>query len=108
MNLPTVIPGRRQRVRAKRASNWQSERQYGKRDFDKAVFNLPIPKFDLAVKLHNDLVDCARRAVVVAGSLPVPSQGHFTAFRKTIRGALIEAGIAKKIDGLVATLLGPK
>src|SRR6185312_10815499 len=38
----------------KRAEGYQSRGQWGARDFDKVIFNLPIPRFDEKIKLHRD------------------------------------------------------
>jgi hypothetical protein len=88
------------------AEQWQSEGQWGKRDFDKAVFNLPIPLFDPADPLHTSLSKAAARAEKLAALVEIKDGEHFTRTRKRIRQALIANGIAGKIEALVAELLG--
>ena len=88
------------------AEHWQSEGQWGKRDFDKAVFNLPIPLFDPASPLHTALAKAAARAEKLAALVELKDGEHFTRSRKRIREALIANGIAGKIELLVAELIG--
>jgi hypothetical protein len=66
----------------KRAEIYQSRGQWGARDFDKVIFNLPIPRFDSK------------------------SKGvKFRRARALVRAPLEEAGLAEEIDALVAQLL---
>ncbi|MBL0924257.1 MAG: N-6 DNA methylase [Sphingomonadaceae bacterium] len=88
------------------AEQWQSEGQWGKRDFDKAVFNLPIPLFNANDPLHADLAKAAAKAEKLAAKVELKEGEHFTRTRKRIRLALIENGIAAKIEALVAELIG--
>lgn len=88
-----------------RVEKWQSQGQWGARHFDKVAFRLPIPKFDSGQTLHTDLAAAAEEAESVAASL-VPNVGeYFTRARKRIRDALADAGVAQRIDTLVARLL---
>ena len=88
------------------AEQWQSEGQWGKRDFDKAVFNLPIPLFNAALPLHSALAKAAAKAEKLAAQVELKDGEHFTRTRKRIRQALIANGIAIKIETLVAELIG--
>lgn len=88
------------------AEHWQSEGQWGKRDFDKAVFNLPIPTFDPKLPLHADLAKAAARAETAAARVDLKDGEHFTRARKRIRQALIADGVAGRIEALVARLIG--
>lgn len=88
------------------AESWQSEGQWGKRHFDKAIFNLPIPLFDAKLKLHRDLAAAAERAEARAATVPLKDGEHFTRTRKRIRETLIVEGIAGRIETLVAALIG--
>ncbi len=83
----------------------QARGQWGARHFDKVMFELPIPKFDPHVALHQRLAKAAGRAEEVASAVPVSENDHFVRVRGRIREALREDGIAQKIDGLVAKLL---
>lgn len=88
------------------AEHWQSEGQWGKRDFDKAVFNLPIPTFNPSDPLHTGLAKAAARAEKLAATVEIKEGEHFTRTRKRIRAALIDHGIAGKIETMVAELIG--
>ena len=88
------------------AEHWQSEGQWGKRDFDKAVFNLPIPLFDLGDPLHTALAKAAAKAEKLAALIELKEGEHFTRSRKRIRQALVANGVAGKIEALVAELIG--
>jgi hypothetical protein len=88
-----------------RAAKYQSRGQWGARDFDKVVFNLPIPRFDAKNKLHRDLAVAAEKAEAVAAAVPLPEGVKFQRARAVVRAALTEAGLAERIDSLVAKLL---
>jgi hypothetical protein len=83
----------------------QSRGQWGARDFDKVMFNLPIPQFDPSTPLHNELAAAAVEAERVAAAFELPETVKFQRARKLIRDALTESGIAPEIDRLVARLL---
>jgi hypothetical protein len=89
-----------------RAEAYQSRGQFGARDFDKVVFNLPIPPFDPADRRHQRLAEAAGRAEAIAARMEIPATVKFQRARAMVRAALAEAGVAKCIDGLVADLLG--
>jgi len=88
------------------AEHWQSEGQWGKRDFDKAIFNLPIPLFDAKLPLHAALAKAGSKAETVAARVELKENEHFTRTRKRIRQALIGDGVAPRIEALVAQLIG--
>jgi hypothetical protein len=88
-----------------RSEAFQSRGQWGARDFDKVIFNLPIPRFDLSDPLHNAIAGAAREAEVIAASLLLPGNIKFQRARGLVRAALTEGGVAHRIDALVATLL---
>src|ERR1700730_5186342 len=88
-----------------RGESLQSRGQWGARDFDKVMFNLPIPRFDANNPLHNVIAGAAREAEKIAASVPLPENIKFQRARGLIRAALAEAGVAQRIDALVATLL---
>jgi len=73
---------------------------------DKVVFTLPIPPFDAAASLHADLADAAREAETVAKVVTLPVNVKFQRARKLIRDALTDAGIAPRIEALVAGVVG--
>jgi hypothetical protein len=88
-----------------RIEGYQSRGQWGARDFDKVVFNLPIPPFDVRSPLHQDLANAAQAAENLAALIEFPEGMGFQRARKRVRDALTEAGLAQKIDGLVDRLL---
>lgn len=90
----------------KRTEGLQSRGQWGARDFDKVAFTLPIPVYDKKSALHRDLAAAAEAAERLAAQVPLPENVKFQRARKMIRDALTEAGIAERIDRLVAKLLG--
>jgi hypothetical protein len=88
-----------------RAAAYQSRGQWGARDFDKVIFNLPIPRFDAEIKLHRDLATAAERAEAIAGAIVLPEAVKFQRARGMVRDALAEAGVSNTIDALVSKLL---
>jgi hypothetical protein len=89
-------------------ANLQSRGQWGARDFDKVMFQLPIPTFDPNNALHRQLVDAARQAEAVAASVAIPKGHPFIAARQIIRRALVKDGIDGSINALVEELLKPR
>lgn len=69
------------------------------------MFTLPIPRFDAAVVLHNDLAAAAAQAEQIAAAFELPATVKFQRARKLIRDALTESGVAPRINELVARLL---
>ena len=84
---------------------YQSQGQWGARDFDKYVFNLPIPRFDAGDALHRRLAAAAGTAEEVAGLVPEKEGEHFTRTRRRVRAALAEHGVAARLESLAAELL---
>ena len=84
---------------------FQSQGQWGARDFDKYVFNLPIQKFDGNDPLHRELVRVARTAEEVAETVSEEEGEYFTRTRKRIRLVLTEHGIAAELELLTERLL---
>jgi hypothetical protein len=83
----------------------QSRGQWGARDFDKVMLDLPIPKFDGTIWLHQALATAARQAEEVAASVDIPPGTHFVRARQRIREELQRQGVSQTIDTLVAQLL---
>jgi hypothetical protein len=88
-----------------RVEGFQSRGQWGARDFDKVMFNLPIPTFNATQSLHRELAATSGEADRVAGSLQLPEGVKFQRARKLVRDALTETGVAQRIESLVARLL---
>lgn len=74
------------------------------RDFDKLMWELPIPVFDVNSALHVEIAVAAEAAEQAAASMCL-SDAHFTRKRRAIRDALAAAGISQRIDVLVSQLL---
>ena len=89
-----------------RTAHLQSRGQFGARDFDKVAWTLPIPRFNASIGLHADLAAAGRAAETLAAEVPLGNGIRFQRARKLIREALIEAGVASRIETLVTTLLG--
>ena len=92
-------------VTRKKAEHWQSQGQWGARDFDKVMFNLPIPKFDRRIVLHKELAAAAARAEKAAAAVTLRNEIYFVRARSAVRQALVDEGIAQAIDKLVEKLL---
>jgi hypothetical protein len=72
------------------------------------LHNLPIPGFEVANFLPTEIAGAAREAESIAASVVLPENIKFRRARGLIRAALTDAGVAQKIDRLVAKLLdGP-
>ena len=84
---------------------YQSQGQWGARDFHKYVFNTPIPRFDAADPLHVRIAQNAAVAEEVASWTPPREGEHFTRTRRRIRGALAEHGVGRELEALAAELL---
>jgi N-6 DNA Methylase len=92
----------------KRIEKAQARGQWGARHFDKVMFTLPIPLFNEKLSLHRDLASAAEEAEQVATSVAFTDGIKFQRARKLVRDALLEAGVSKKTDKLVAQLLDNK
>ena len=84
---------------------FQSQGQWGARDFDKYVFNLPIPKFDGNDPLHRELARGAKTAEEVAKAVSEKKGEYFTRTRKRVRSVLAEHGISAELELLAKRLL---
>jgi hypothetical protein len=60
-----------------RAEKYQSRGQFGARDFDKVMFNLPIPLFKPSDALHRDLAEAGAQAEVVAANVELKEGEKF-------------------------------
>jgi hypothetical protein len=90
-----------------RAEKYQSRGQFGARDFDKVMFNLPIPLFNASDALHRDIAEAGAQAEQVAANVELKEGEKFQRARKRVRDALAEDGIGGDIEKLVEKLLGP-
>jgi len=90
-----------------RAQQYQSRGLFGTRDFDKVMFNLPIPLFKESEPLHRELAEAGALAELVAANVELKEGEKFQRARKRVRDALAEDGIGGDIEKLVEKLLGP-
>jgi hypothetical protein len=74
----------------------QARGEHNPRDFDKHVFQLPIPLYDADDAAHKWLVELAMRSEQVATSVDLPAM-RFEAQRRRIRETLAEDGVAADI-----------
>ena len=74
------------------------------RDFDKYVWQAPIPLYDSTNRLHQDLVHLAAESERVAQGVELPDQS-FQALRRRIRASLDTSGVTARTDLLVTDLL---
>ena len=88
-----------------RAAQYQSRGQRGARDFDKVMFNLPIPRFDATISLHAALTGAEAEAERLATAVELPEGIRFQQARRFVRTAFAEAGLSQRIDSLVTRLL---
>ncbi len=84
----------------------QSRGEHNPRDFDKYVFQVPIPLYDSESEQHRELASLAERAEAVANAIELPTVS-FQTQRRRIRQALEDDGVAQKIDDTVRLLLAP-
>jgi len=82
----------------------QARGEHNPRDFDKYIFQLPIPQYDPSDAAHAQLVALAERAEHVAIRTILP-QTRFELQRKCIRQELARDGVGADIDAIVKALL---
>jgi SAM-dependent methyltransferase len=88
-----------------RIADLQSRGRWGARDFDKVIFELPIPRFDPASADHAGLATAAEEAMAAVAALRLPADAHFTRARRLVRAALARARLPRRLDRLVRALL---
>ncbi|MGO9181216.1 MAG: hypothetical protein ACLQHS_18465 [Candidatus Limnocylindrales bacterium] len=88
------------------AAHRQSRGQWGARDFDKVMLDLPIPAFTPDDALHAQLVGVARDAEAVAAAVELPPALNFIRARAIVRTALERDGVAARLEALVGRVLG--
>lgn len=77
---------------------------FGPRDFDKHIFDVPIPVFDSRKDLHVELSRLGRRAAEIAAVVDL-GKAKFQAARRRVRAALADDGIWKEIEAAVLDLI---
>ena len=80
---------------------------YGKdeRDIHKHVWQLPIPEFDLANKVHQRISELGTALEKVAARFEVDDELHFAATRRHIRDVLIATAEGQELNELTFDLL---
>ena len=81
---------------------------YGKdeRDIHKHVWELPIPEFDRANKVHQRISQLGSALERVAAKFEVDDELHFAATRRHIRDVLIATAEGQELNELVLELIG--
>ena len=82
----------------------QARGEHNPRDFDKYVFQLPIPRYDPSDAEHARLVALAEHAEHIAAATALPDV-RFERQRKLIRDVLDRDGVAEDINAIVKALL---
>ena len=85
----------------------QARGEHNPRDFDKYIFQLPIPLYDPGNSEHRQLAELAKRAEEAAAALELPPGVSFQAQRRRIREALSRDGLGGEINNLTSALLAP-
>ncbi len=83
----------------------QARGEHNPRDFDKYIFQLPIPLYDPGNSEHRQLAELAKRAEEATAALELPPGVSFQAQRRRIREALSRDGLGGEINNLTSTLL---
>ena len=80
---------------------------YGKdeRDFDKHIWQLPIPLYDPTDDLHSRLSARGAELEAAIGELELVPGRHFAAVRRDIRGFIAESEAGRDVEALVEELL---
>jgi hypothetical protein len=83
----------------------QARGEHNPRDFDKYVWRAPIPLYEPANSLHQQLVEIGGRAAKIAATVELPNQS-FQALRRRVRTALAQAEELAEWDAVVRRVLG--
>ena len=86
---------------------FQSVGAFGPRDFDKYVWQAPLPPFDPENEAHQRLAELGMRAAEVTAGIQVPARERFQRTRRRIRHALAESGLNTALNAAVAELVSP-
>ena len=80
---------------------------YGKdeRDFDKHIWQLPVPLYDPADDLHGRLSRRGAELEAAVGKLELVPGRHFAAVRRDVRGFIAESEAGRDVEALVEELL---
>ena len=80
---------------------------YGKdeRDFDKHIWQLPVPLYDPTDDLHSRLSARGAELEAAIGKLELDPGRHFAAVRRDVRGFIAESEAGRDVEALVEELL---
>lgn len=82
----------------------QARGEHNPRDFDKYVWQAPIPLYDARDAAHQGLVELGRRAAEIAANVELPDQS-FQALRRRVREAFDQSGLTEQWDASITALL---
>lgn len=83
----------------------QARGEHNPRDFDKYVWQLPIPMYAPGNARHQRLAGLAEEAEKIAAALPVTPGARFEVIRRSIREAIVGTKTGKQIEKEVTALL---
>jgi hypothetical protein len=84
---------------------FQSVGAFGPRDFDKYVWQAPIPIFARGNPLHQNLASLGARGAAAAGEVVIADGAGYQAGRKYIRSALEDSGLDRLLNAALDELL---
>lgn len=76
---------------------------FGPRDFDKNVFYVPFPPYDADNPTHRNLVNAVAEAEALAATVTVAAS--FKTTRRSIKRALLDAGLHDRLEAAVDAVL---
>lgn len=84
----------------------QARGEHNPRDFDKYIWQLPIPVYDAQNERHRRLVMLAESAEKIAAGIALPEGKRFETLRRLVRHAVADSETGKQIEIEVSALLG--
>lgn len=88
-----------------RVKPFQSMGAFGPRDFDKYMWQAPIPVFDPAQGAHRHVIDLAEQCERVAAAVEVGPRASFQSLRRAVRRALGDHGLLTALDEALTAIL---
>ena len=92
-------------VLTERVRPLQARGEHNPRDFDKYVWQIPIPLFDASNARHMRLATLAGKAERLAASVVLPDGKRFETLRRLVREAVAASSTGAEIESVVAALL---
>jgi hypothetical protein len=83
----------------------QARGEHNPRDFDKYVWQVPIPTYDEINARHRRLAALAEQAEGIANSVGLPEGKRFETLRRLVREAVAASEAGKEIEAEVSSLL---